>query len=190
MLFSLSFYICSEIPHTGGTSSVSLATKIFLICRSLLPLIMAQVHNLESKLDLVHMQQGGRNPCSSSAERAGATAVAFLLPPPPPPFPPPPPLPPPPPPPPRVPRAASPLPVRLSRAAITSGELATWLRSGNIQSHRFKSLLWLFADWLFFNVSCTVLMDICSLSKLKFCKLACLSLGQVEASGSSGGRLN
>ena len=28
------------------------------------------------------MQQGGRNPCSSSAERAGATAVAFLLPPP------------------------------------------------------------------------------------------------------------
>ena len=136
-LFSLSFYICSEIPHTGGTRSVSVATKIFLICRSLLPLIMAQVHNLESKLDLVHMQQGGRNPCSSSAERAGATAVAFLLPPPPPPFPPPP----------RVPRAASPLPVRLSRAAITSG--ATWLRSGNIQIHRFKSLLWLFADWLF-----------------------------------------
>ena len=71
------------------------------------------------------MQQGGRNPCSSSAERAGATAVAFLLPPPPPPFPPPPP---------RVPRAASPLPVRLSRAAITSG--ATWLRSGNIQIHK------------------------------------------------------
>ena len=132
-LFSLSFCICSKIPHSDGTSSVSLAKISVAFC-------YRQVHNLGSKLDLVHMQQGGRNPCSSSAERAGATAVAFLLPPPPPPFPPPPPLPPPPPPPlpppPRVPRAASPLPVRLSRAAITSGELATWLRSGNIQIHK------------------------------------------------------